>query len=583
MRVQHNIMAMNAYRNYTNNVSAMKKNLERLSSGYKINRAGDDAAGLAISEKMRAQITGLETAQKNAKDGISLVQTAEGALTEVHDMLNRMVELATQSANGTYDNDTDRYQLQKEMNELKAEINRIADSANFNGIKLLDGSMSTAAGSAIINVENTAFQKASSADGAFQFDFVRERPNAGQKGTKASFEVSLDDLHVEAINGKAEEVTITLKINDVTFTIASLSFANGTITASALAAKIVNAIKKGDIANADKIVGSKVSGVGKMSMDGAGSHVLLGGHIWKISVSSTGKLRFEQADKAYMKESDAALIPNGWTVDVGITQKTGQDYAIQWKNDNLNGFVQNTTYYDPSGAGLQAKAQMMVDFSKLKDGDTITVGSVTYTIDLTSEVGNVANTIYLKGIDLGSDKGQQMALDKIVAAMKGNSKWSAGNGGVQLGGKGLVTFQSYSPNGNGSGSGSVNSSTAGTGTVLDLSTETKVMNQFKYKSAEKGATVSFEVDPEMIHEGDTFTLNGVTYEFTKKASKVSTSGNIAVELGPDVFDEGGGVDLSASAVAAKIKTAIEGVQKYGPNASKAKYVVKQEGNRLTMG
>ena len=98
MRIQHNIMAMNAYRNYTNNTSALSKNLEKLSSGYKINRAGDDAAGLAISEKMRAQITGLDKAQDNAKDGISLVQTAEGALTEVHDMLNRMVELADQSA-----------------------------------------------------------------------------------------------------------------------------------------------------------------------------------------------------------------------------------------------------------------------------------------------------------------------------------------------------------------------------------------------------------------------------------------------------------------------------------------------------
>ena len=141
MRIQHNIMAMSAYRNYTNNVSAMKKNLEKLSSGYKINRAGDDAAGLAISEKMRAQITGLETAQKNAKDGISLVQTAEGALTEVHDMLNRMVELATQSANGTYDNTTDRAQMQKELDQLRDEINRIADSSNFNGIKLLNGEM----------------------------------------------------------------------------------------------------------------------------------------------------------------------------------------------------------------------------------------------------------------------------------------------------------------------------------------------------------------------------------------------------------------------------------------------------------
>ena len=142
MRIQHNIMAMNAYRNYANNTSALSKNLEKLSSGYKINRAGDDAAGLAISEKMRAQITGLDKAQDNAKDGISLVQTAEGALTEVHDMLNRMYELAEQSANGTFEDGTDRKQLQKEVNQLKSEINRIADSANFNGIKLLDGSMS---------------------------------------------------------------------------------------------------------------------------------------------------------------------------------------------------------------------------------------------------------------------------------------------------------------------------------------------------------------------------------------------------------------------------------------------------------
>ena len=142
MRIQHNIMAMNAYRNYANNTSSLSKNLEKLSSGYKINRAGDDAAGLAISEKMRAQITGLDKAQDNAKDGISLVQTAEGALTEVHDMLNRMYELAEQSANGTFEDGTDRKQLQKEVDQLKSEINRIADSANFNGIKLLDGSMS---------------------------------------------------------------------------------------------------------------------------------------------------------------------------------------------------------------------------------------------------------------------------------------------------------------------------------------------------------------------------------------------------------------------------------------------------------
>ena len=141
MRIQHNVMSMNAYRNYNNNTSMLSKNLEKLSSGYKINRAGDDAAGLAISEKMRAQIKGLEAAQKNTKDATSLIKTAEGAMQEVQDMLNRMVYLAEQSANGIYDDDVDRAALQDEVSALQTEIERIADSANFNGKKLFaDGS-----------------------------------------------------------------------------------------------------------------------------------------------------------------------------------------------------------------------------------------------------------------------------------------------------------------------------------------------------------------------------------------------------------------------------------------------------------
>ena len=145
MRIQHNITALNAHRNLTNNNSSVGKSLEKLSSGYRINRAGDDAAGLAISEKMRAQITGLATAQKNANDGISLVQTAEGALTEVHSMLNRMVELATQSANGTYST-ANRQEMQKEINRLNEEIDRISQTANFNGTKLFTASTSGVGG-----------------------------------------------------------------------------------------------------------------------------------------------------------------------------------------------------------------------------------------------------------------------------------------------------------------------------------------------------------------------------------------------------------------------------------------------------
>ncbi len=140
MIIQHNIMALNSYNRLGTNNNAVQKNLEKLSSGYRINRAGDDAAGLAISEKMRAQITGLERAQLNAKDGISLVQTAEGALTEVHSMLNRLVELGVESANGIYQAD-DRNKIQAEVEQITEEIDRISAGTNFNGIKLLDGSL----------------------------------------------------------------------------------------------------------------------------------------------------------------------------------------------------------------------------------------------------------------------------------------------------------------------------------------------------------------------------------------------------------------------------------------------------------
>ena len=143
MIIQHNIMALNSHRQLGGNNTMVAKNLEKLSSGFRINRAGDDAAGLAISEKMRAQITGLTRAQQNAQDGISLVQTAEGALTEVHSMLNRMVDLAMQSSNGTMDKkvDGDRQKIQDEVSALLEEIDRISMSTNFNGINLLDGKL----------------------------------------------------------------------------------------------------------------------------------------------------------------------------------------------------------------------------------------------------------------------------------------------------------------------------------------------------------------------------------------------------------------------------------------------------------
>ena len=142
MIINHNIMAMNAYRNLSATNNAGSKALEKLSSGLRINRAGDDAAGLAISEKMRGQIRGLTQASRNAQDGISLIQTAEGGLNETHSILQRMRELVVQAANDTNTKD-DRAQIQQEIDALKKEINRIASTTQFNTRNLINGSVAS--------------------------------------------------------------------------------------------------------------------------------------------------------------------------------------------------------------------------------------------------------------------------------------------------------------------------------------------------------------------------------------------------------------------------------------------------------
>lgn len=251
MRIQHNIMAMNAYRNYANNTSALSKNLEKLSSGYKINRAGDDAAGLAISEKMRAQITGLDKAQDNAKDGISLVQTAEGALTEVHDMLNRMYELAEQSANGTFEDGTDRKQLQKEVDQLKSEINRIADSANFNGIKLLDGSMSA---NGTTTIKGAATSQAAGVDVNIMADSVFDA-NGSRSELKFSFAVVSNASKAGAVVDKDGNVTISVakaSAGQASYSAADIQALLSKVTAkdSKVSADMVNAAKNATVTGA---------------------------------------------------------------------------------------------------------------------------------------------------------------------------------------------------------------------------------------------------------------------------------------------------------------------------------------------
>lgn len=157
MIINHNLSALNAWRQLKINTGDQQKSLEKLSSGYRINRAGDDAAGLAISEKMRAQIKGLNQASRNAQDGISMIQTAEGALNETHSILQRMRELTVQAANDT-NQPTDRVQIAQELNQLTSEIDRIATTTQFNGKNLLDGTLSGANKGAVFQIGANSMQ-----------------------------------------------------------------------------------------------------------------------------------------------------------------------------------------------------------------------------------------------------------------------------------------------------------------------------------------------------------------------------------------------------------------------------------------
>ncbi len=379
MRIQHNIMAMNAYRNYNNNTSALSKNLEKLSSGYKINRAGDDAAGLAISEKMRAQITGLEQAQDNAKSGKNLVQTAEGALQEVHDMLNRMVKLADQSANGTFDNEIDRKALQDEIVELKSEINRIADSANYNGINLLDGSMD-----------------ANGTVGGAAVDLTSALSAAG--GTQAvaevqpKFSINLDGFSLAGGTG-AETKKVTLTIGTVAYSVSVTVGQSATVDASAIAAKFT----------ADFSDGNGVT----YRVSAQGSSLVF---TYKSGTLNSTNINPDKSVKIAWSGTKAAAVGS---INTG-TQ-----------------VIQAGVLADPGKLGT---ASLTLTADMLQNGSTITIGNETFTINYddvynpTTAAGN--KIINVK--DLLNDSGKLDATDVSEVARRITNA-SAGNNAVTIG------------------------------------------------------------------------------------------------------------------------------------------------------
>lgn len=245
MIINHNMNALNAHRNMGVNNTASGKSMEKLSSGLRINRAGDDAAGLAISEKMRGQIRGLEQSSRNASDGISLIQTAEGALNETTNILQRMRELAVQSANDTNTSD-DREQLQKEMTQLGEEIDRIANNTEFNTKKLLNGNMgkaTTAVKGTMVNsgtLEATTAQDTEFADledangnnlGIADDDVITATWSVGGKQYSASIKVANGDT-LEKLKTEIEKDA----------TIEEFNIAAGAITVKAAQTGITNQI-----------------------------------------------------------------------------------------------------------------------------------------------------------------------------------------------------------------------------------------------------------------------------------------------------------------------------------------------------
>ena len=219
MVVQHNMQAANANRMLNVTTGQQAKSTEKLSSGYRINRAADDAAGLTISEKMRKQIKGLDRASTNAEDGVSAVQTAEGALTEVHSMLQRMNELATQSANGTNSN-TDRKAIQDEIDQLTTEIDRVSETTKFNETYLLKGDGAEKAHN--VNAHDAGLDGVTLTDKGDEVDVTLKELNAGDKISIAGKNYTIGALADDAkklYDGVATDGTATVTVNGKAYTV----------------------------------------------------------------------------------------------------------------------------------------------------------------------------------------------------------------------------------------------------------------------------------------------------------------------------------------------------------------------------
>ena len=326
MVVQHNMQAANANRMLNVTTSAQSKSTEKLSSGYRINRAADDAAGLTISEKMRKQIRGLDQASTNAQDGVSSVQTAEGALTEVHSMLQRMNELATQAANGTNSKDSDRKAIQDEIDQLTTEIDRVSETTKFNETYLLKGDK----GTKTINMKaHDAGLKGELTDnGDGTATFTMSELNTGDKVSIAgkTYTIGSSEADAKALIAKPDAGTVDVKIGDKTFKIAA----------------------NGDVQDAD---GNKLY---VETQDGANNTAAAFSTTAKLTTTATfDKGGTPTANTAVTVENLKDYVSGGTTVKVGTKSATAMvDAGTDGVDDNDATVITKEKAYELAGNAL---------------------------------------------------------------------------------------------------------------------------------------------------------------------------------------------------------------------------------------
>ena len=443
MVVRSNIMAVNAQRQLGMNNSSVGKALEKLSSGYRINRAGDDASGLAISEKMKAQIKGLDTASLNAQDGVSVVQTAEGALTEVHNMLNRMTELATRAANGI-NSDQNRQSLQDEIKELQTEIDRISKATNFNSINLLDGSLgggtSGAAGVPAINGDGLGNLTETAATVGKSEIAVNSFTN--QTGLKAGDSVVFTLTVNEGGTSKNIDIELTVGTDNKSFLyngeiVGSAFNAAGTATAAEQGKALAAAINKhadlkksftaaenaGDITLTHKVKGESAPSISLIEAPAAAggekataTTVIKGTDAFQSGTPVSDQV-FTVNGKKFMFASSAdkaaAADPN---VTV-VVQAAGT--IVQDDLEKMAALIEKETGYKPTVNGANFEWKSDAKNGKAGNGLVLQIGDtadsfnqITVSIDDMSSKG-----IGVAGVDISSREGAAAAIDTIRAGI----------------------------------------------------------------------------------------------------------------------------------------------------------------------